>query len=170
MNRQEKKCFITVASAHGLLVVILFVGPAFFVSSQKSQDFQPVTVYSPAADITKALSGGEKVDNVRAIPLPPAPTPTPEPPKLTPQPIEVPPPPKNEPKPVEKEIDVKPAPKPTLHGDEPVIKPKKHVVQIDDSELTPNKDNAEKLKAEKAGPKKNGPRRRRRQTRNGMQK
>ena len=57
MNRLEKKCFAAVAGAHGLLFVILLVGPGFFVSSEKSDAFKPITVYS-AADISKALSSG----------------------------------------------------------------------------------------------------------------
>ncbi len=149
MNRLEKKCFITVASAHGLMVVILFVGPAFFVSSQKSADFKPITVFS-AADVTMAMSSGQRVESAPANPLPPPPPAT-EPPKEAQKPIDVPPPPKNNLKPPVKDLDVEKPTKPTLHGDDPVIKPtKQHVVQIDNSELTPNKNNdAEKLRAER---------------------
>ena len=40
MNRLEKKCMITAAALHGLLVVILFVGPAL-VPDRKNKDAHP---------------------------------------------------------------------------------------------------------------------------------
>jgi TonB family protein len=138
MNRLEKKCFVTAAAIHGLLFVILLVGPAFFKPSEKGDTFKQIDVYS-AADITKALTSGGTPQNVRAIPLPPPPTPTPavEQPKVeTPRPPETPPEPKHQPK-------QSPREKPTDQGDEPVVKPKpKRQTMINADELVSNKNDA----------------------------
>jgi len=139
MNRLEKKCLVTVSAAHGLLVVILFVGPAFFVSSHPNSNNQPITVFS-SGDITMAMSSGQRVESAPANPLPPPPTPTVEPPKEAQKPIDVPPPPKNNLKPPAKDLDVEKPTKPTLRGDDPVLvtKKKKREVTITDDELKPN--------------------------------
>jgi outer membrane biosynthesis protein TonB len=148
MNRLEKKCFVTVAGAHGLLFVILIVGPAFFVSSEKSDAFKPITVYS-AADISKALSSGGE-PNVAAVPLPPPPAPVArqQPVEPTPQPPEIPARAKPEPrdlKPVEPVVKAKP----TEHGDEPAPrkKPKRETVLSPD-ELVPRKPDRNKAEKE----------------------
>jgi TonB family protein len=141
MNRLEKKCFITVASVHGLMVVILFVGPAFFVSSQKNSDFKLVTLYSP--DQLDKISGGEPQNNVKAAPVSPPSVPVvQQPPVAAPQPPEIPPPQKTESKPEKlKDLDVKQPQKITPDGEDRVIVPKKKQkpkVTITDDELTPN--------------------------------
>ncbi len=137
MNRLEKKCFVTVTAAHGLLFVILIVGPAFFTPSNKSTPFTEVTVFS-AADVSMALTHGGTPQNVQAIPLPPPPTPTPPQQQITtPTPPEVPPPPKHEPS---HEPKQEPKTKPDEKGDEPVVKPKpKRQPQINADELVSNK-------------------------------
>jgi outer membrane biosynthesis protein TonB len=146
MNRLEKKCFISAAAAHTLLFVILFVGPAFFVPSNKENSFKEITVYS-AADISKAMSSGGTPENVRANPLPPPPAPTaePKPPEPTPKPPEIPkpavkPPPDLEP--VKPEVKIKPVER----GDEPAPPKKKHVVTLDENALTSSKPDKNKLK------------------------
>ena len=44
MNRLQKKCLIATAGFHLLLLVILFVGPAFFAPSPKPDDTQVLDV------------------------------------------------------------------------------------------------------------------------------
>lgn len=55
-NRLQKKCFIAAAGLHLLLVVILFVGPAF-LSSEKPEKVPPL-VFTPSMTIEKLLAGG----------------------------------------------------------------------------------------------------------------
>jgi outer membrane biosynthesis protein TonB len=148
MNRLEKKCFVTVAGAHGLLFVILLVGPAFFVSSEKSDASKQITVYS-SADISKALSsGGEPTMQASPLPPPPAPVTQPKPVEAMPQPPEIPVRTKPEPpdlKPVEPVVKVKP----TEHGEEPAPPKKKtkRETTLNPDELVPNK--PDRSKAEK---------------------
>jgi TonB family protein len=94
MNRLQKKCIIATAGFHLLLLVILFVGPAFFNSKPKVDDSQVLDVI-PANLIDAAFSSGVKNAT------PPAPTPIatpPQPPPPAPQPI----------------VQPAPAPQPTL--------------------------------------------------------
>jgi TonB family protein len=98
MNRLQKKCVIATAGFHLLLLVILFVGPAFFNSKPKPDDSQVLDVI-PANLIDAALNSGVRA----AQPPPPAPTPIVTPP----QPQPVPP----APKPV---VQPAPAPPPTF--------------------------------------------------------
>ncbi len=92
MNRLQKKCVIATAGFHLLLLVILFVGPAFFWSREKP-DTTPVLDMIPANLVDSATTG-----LLNAQPPPPAPAPV-----VTPAPQPAPP----EPKPV-----VQPAPTP----------------------------------------------------------
>jgi TonB family protein len=94
MNRLQKKCVIATAGFHLLLLVILFVGPAFFNSKPKVDDTQVLDVI-PANLIDAAFNSGVK----GAQPPPPTPIVTP------PQPV----PP--EPKPI---VHPAPAPQPTI--------------------------------------------------------
>jgi TonB family protein len=87
MNRLQIKCLLTFASLHLLLLVILFVGPAFFEPRPKPDDSQVLDVI-PANLIDAAFNSGVKNAT------PPAPTPIVMPPQ--PQPV------------------VQPAPTPTL--------------------------------------------------------
>jgi periplasmic protein TonB len=95
MNRLQKKCIIATAGFHLLLLVILFVGPAFFWAREKLDD-TPVLDMIPA-NLVDAASTGVK----GAQPPPPAPAPV----VTSPQPA----PP--EPKPI---VQPAPAPQPTI--------------------------------------------------------
>ena len=68
MNRLQKKCVIATAGIHLLLMVILFVGPAFFYSKPKADDLQVLDVI-PANLIDAAFNSGV----ANATPPPPAP-------------------------------------------------------------------------------------------------
>jgi TonB family protein len=80
MNRLQKKCVIATAGFHLLLLVILFVGPAFFNEKPKVDDAQVLNFVSPDA-IEAAINNGVQ----RATPPPPAPIVTPPTPPV-PQP------------------------------------------------------------------------------------
>ena len=100
MNRLQKKCVIATAGAHLLLIVILFVGPAFFYSKPKADDLQVLDVI-PANLIDAAFNSGV----ANATPPPPAPVTPPQPPPPMPEKIEQPKPVKETvkaPMPVEK--------------------------------------------------------------------
>jgi TonB family protein len=81
MNRLQKKCVIGTAGVHLLLLLILFVGPAFFYSRPKADDMQVLDVI-PANLIDAAFNSGV----ANATPPPPAPVapPQPPPPVITP--------------------------------------------------------------------------------------
>jgi TonB family protein len=107
MNRLQKKCVIATAGFHLLLLVILFIGPAFFNSKPKVDDSQVLDVI-PANLIDAAFNSGVKgaqppppapmVVSQPRPPTPPAPQPTlltklvkiftPEPATTTPAPTE----------------------------------------------------------------------------------
>lgn len=144
MNRLEKKCFITAASAHGLLFLILFVGPAFFVPSDRNDSLKPITVYDPSA-ISMAMSSGGTPENVRANPLPPPPAPAEQKPvEPTPKPPVIPPQTKPElrdNKPLEPVIKIKP----TEQGDEPTPKRKKHETTLSPDEVVSSRPDKNKL-------------------------
>jgi protein TonB len=94
MNRLQKKCVLATTGFHLLLLVILFVGPAFFWSREKP-DTTPVLDMIPANLVDSATTG-----MANAQPPPPAPavvTP-PQPPTPIPQ--------------VEKPVVTPPAPAP----------------------------------------------------------
>jgi len=104
MSRLQKKCFIGATGMHLLLVVILFVGPAFFVAD-KIDDSDVIT-------FVPAILTDEKFSNPGATAPRPAPQaqPQPQPPQPQPQPIVEPPKPQPQPQP-EPERDPEP-PKP----------------------------------------------------------
>jgi len=79
MNRLQKKCVIGTAGIHLLLLVILFVGPAFFYSKPKADDLQVLDVI-PANLIDAAFNSGV----ANAAPPPPAPVAPPQPPPPAP--------------------------------------------------------------------------------------
>src|SRR5476651_2633011 len=87
MNRLQKKCVIATAGFHLLLLVILFVGPAFFNEKPKVDDSPVLNFVSPDT-IESALNNGSQ----HATPPPPAPIVPPPPAPPVPQPV-VPPPP-----------------------------------------------------------------------------
>jgi len=79
MNRLQKKCVLGTAGVHLLLLVILFVGPAFFYSRPKPDDMQVLDVI-PANLIDAAFNSGV----ANAAPPPPAPVAPPQPPPPVP--------------------------------------------------------------------------------------
>jgi TonB family protein len=133
MSRLQKKCVIATAGFHLLLLVILFVGPAFFNAKPKVDDSQVLDVI-PANLIDAAFNSGVKNAT------PPAPTPI-----VTPQPIPtaakqiVQPAPAPQPTFVQKvEKYFTPEPKPDLT---PVEKPEKnppHKIEVNTQLVTRN--------------------------------
>ena len=142
MTRTQQKCFIASAGLHALLLVILFVGPAF-LSSSKPSDNRPLIDFVALKTIDAALSGGGS-PNVRtptpAVVQPPAPakveTPPPAPPpqrveKAEPVRVEKPTPPRIEkPAPTKVEtpdseaVDTKPAKKLPKVDLKPIVRAK----------------------------------------------
>lgn len=131
MTRLQQKCIIATAGFHLLLLVILFLGPAFFWR-QPEPDNLPMLKVIPTSAVDAALSSGV------ANPTPPAPEqpqppPTPVPPTPpVPQPVVTPPEPvqepvhQEEPKPEETPTpDEQPSPEPS-----PVPKPPKHTIDV----------------------------------------
>jgi TonB family protein len=92
MNRLQKKCFFAATGFHLLLLLILFVGPAFF-SGNKAQDTQVLTFF----DLSKITDGPTTGTGARSV-APPAPAPRAQeiiqPPQPVIQEIVQPPPPK----------------------------------------------------------------------------
>lgn len=93
MNRLHKKCFIASAGTHLLLMLILFVGPAFFSPKSKLEEIKPLN-FIPENLILAAVSGGGNPNAATRPPPPPEPaqpvTPReqsqqrqPDPPKVT---------------------------------------------------------------------------------------
>jgi TonB family protein len=106
MNRLQKKCVVATAGVHLLLLVVLFVGPAFFYSKPKADDLQVLEVI-PANLIDAPFNSGV----ANATPPPPAPVTPPQPPPPVPEKIE-------QPKPV-KETAKAPMPVEKLDANEP---------------------------------------------------
>lgn len=118
MNRLQKKCFIASASIHGLLAVIVLVGPGFMSSDTKTVDNLPFIDCPPDVVIDRALYGG---GNPNAKPPPAAPPAPPAHETAPPQ----------ETKPAPKPRDPEPV-EPVKHPTESLEEstPKKHTVQI----------------------------------------
>jgi TonB family protein len=96
MNRLQKKCTIATAGIHLLLLIILFVGPAFF-NREPKVDNSTVLDVIPANLVDAAVNSGVR----NATPPPPTPVVTPQPPTpVPPAPVVQPAPPPPEPKPV----------------------------------------------------------------------
>lgn len=91
MSRLQKKCFIGATGFHLLLLLILVIGPAFFVADKV--DDSPVLEFIPMKLTDEKLSGGGS-----PAPAPPAPQPQPPQPQPQvqpqPQPVRQPDPPK----------------------------------------------------------------------------
>jgi TonB family protein len=78
MNRLQKKCLITVVGIHLLLIVILFVGPAFFSPRDKMDDLQVLDVIPANLIDAQFNSGVKSAQPPPAVqPAPPAPAPKP---------------------------------------------------------------------------------------------
>ncbi len=91
MNRLQKKCLISAAGFHLLLLLILFVGPAF-LSSHKSDPDSVITMITLDTKLTDGPSKGGGTPNAKppppAPPTPPAPQPQATPPEPPPKPPE----------------------------------------------------------------------------------
>jgi periplasmic protein TonB len=142
MNRLQKKCFLASAGVHSLLLLILFVGPAF-LSSSPPKDNMPILDFVPFKTVDATVSGG---GNPKANP-PPAP-PLTEPPKALAQPPPAQPPPKAETKPE----PVKPVVQSKLDPDAVELEKKNHksLPQINTDVVTrkPDAKDADKKRVE----------------------
>ena len=155
MNRLQKKCVLAAAGFHLLLLVILFVGPAFFWAREKADD-APVLDMIPA-NLVDSVSTGVRGE---APPPPPAPSvtpPQPAPPVPTPAPVVAPPRPTPTPenvepaKPVEKTVepDLTPVEKtsPLPHTPKVNLTPVTRVVPKNNSSLVSSDNSAQQAKA-----------------------
>jgi TonB family protein len=97
MNRLQKKCLIVSASCHGLPLLVLLVGPAFFISRDKVEPGHLLTMIPPGA-ISDAESRGGTPNIQEPPPAAPNLPPPVEPPKNDPpkavEPVRLPSPPK----------------------------------------------------------------------------
>ncbi len=121
MNRLQKKCFFAASGLHGLLALILLIGPAF-LSSNPATENVPELDFIPVKFVDALVSGGG--DPKGGLP-PPAPVvlPTPPAPAVTPPtPVPV--------------VDKTPPPEPVKR---PVVK-----------EVTPPKDDPDSLELSKS--------------------
>jgi TonB family protein len=81
MNRLQKKCFIASAGTHLLLMLILFIGPAFMsAKNPKSEDFQLLDFVPPRTvdALVAANSGGAPMQRQQQQQPPAAPPPVQE--------------------------------------------------------------------------------------------
>jgi len=79
MNRLQKKCMIASVGCHVLLIITLFVGPAFFSRDTQSVPVNLITVLS--GPITDGPTGGPRSeDQPKGSPAPQITPPTPPPP------------------------------------------------------------------------------------------
>jgi TonB family protein len=86
MNRLQKKCLISSAGFHLLLVVILLVGPAF-LSSKSKPDNLPVIDFIPSRLVDASVVGGGNPNARPPEPAPPSPAlPAPPAPAVRPPP------------------------------------------------------------------------------------
>jgi len=87
MNRLAKKCVVASTGLHLLLVVILFVGPAFLVSQNKPDNL-PVLTFIPLKTVDDLVSGGGNPNARPPAPVvqPPPPQPQAQPPAPAPEP------------------------------------------------------------------------------------
>jgi TonB family protein len=92
-DRLQKKCFFAATGFHLLLLTILIVGPAFFMSERKADDM-PMLDFVPTKTIEEAFSGGGSPQAQPPAPPPPAPQPEAQPPAPAPAPVKLPDPPK----------------------------------------------------------------------------
>lgn len=128
MNRTQKKCFVAATGFHLLLLLILFVGPAFLASNQKADD-RPLIDFIPLKTIDEALSGGGNPNARPPEPQPQAPESQPQPQPQVPQPQPLPQPRVQQPeppKPVTRDrdsFDTKPAKKLPDVSVKPVTRP-----------------------------------------------
>src|SRR5208337_655445 len=87
MNRLQKKCVIATTGCHLLLLVILFVGPAFFWARERPDDTPVLDMISPSLvdSVTTGVQGAQPPRPAPAAAVPP-PQPTPPLPRRQPEP------------------------------------------------------------------------------------
>lgn len=123
MSRLQKKCFIGASGMHLLLLVVLFVGPAF-MSGDKVDD-TPVLTFIPTITTDDKVSGG-------GAPKPPTPQPQPQP-----QPQVQPPTPQPQPQPVRDadppKVETPKITKPSTDSLDPQPEKKPHQVKVSDT-------------------------------------
>lgn len=130
MNRLQKKCFLGSAGIHVLLLLILFVGPAFLASKSKPDNLPVLdfVAYKTVDDLVSGggdPSGGAPPPPAPEVKSPPKPAPAPEPvqpPEPQPEPVKV-----RQPDPVPPEI---PNDKPDPDAVEPAKPVKRRVPDI----------------------------------------
>src|SRR5271154_5102106 len=90
MNRLQKKCFLATTGFHLLLLVILFVGPAFFWAREKPDDTQVLEMI-PANLVDSVTTGVQGAQPPRPAPViepqPQSPAPQPQPAPPVPKPV-----------------------------------------------------------------------------------
>jgi protein TonB len=151
MSALQKKCLAASAFAHGMLVVVVFVGSAFILpkAPPESPTLELVSVPDLLVDEEVAGGGNPNASPPPAAPVqPPVATPAPEPqvqPAETvqpaPAPVEAPKTPVREPDPEPEKVELpkpepKPDPKPVVKpspepSERPVEKPRKPKIQVD---------------------------------------
>jgi TonB family protein len=145
MNRLQKKCFIASTGLHGLLVLILVVGPA--LGSKSKMEEMPTLDFVPSKLIDAAFSGGGN-PNTRPPPVATPTPPTPAPPRE----VAPPPDPKPDPKPeIVKTPDPEPPkeiikPKPVTESLEPTPKPKRPKIEVSTKAVSRTSDSQKKEK------------------------
>jgi TonB family protein len=122
MNRFQKKCIIASTGLHLLLVIILFVGPAFLSSSSKTMDV-PLLDFVPVKTVDELVSGGGS----RNGGSPPPPVLPQSDPVKPPEPVKAPDPVPPKPDPLPKDI---PKPKDDSQSPELTDKPKPKKVEV----------------------------------------
>jgi TonB family protein len=141
MNRLQKKCVMATAGFHLLLLVILFVGPAFFWAREKSDDTQVLEMI-PANLVDTATTGipGAQPPSAPAVVVqPPQPQPTPPLPKPVVQPTPAPVPTPTFTERVEKFFKPEPAKRVSAPPENPPHTPK---VNLTPTTRTPPKNNS----------------------------
>ena len=124
MNRLQKKCFVGSACVHLLLALVMFVGPGFLASPNKTDDMA-ILNFVPAKTVDELVAPGG--GNPQAKPPPPAPVP----PAVT-QPQAAPPPPQAQPRPEKvREPEPLPEPKPAPREEESSLDPAKEKRKIE---------------------------------------
>ena len=161
MNRVQKKCLIASTGLHGLLLVVVLFGSAFFTSKDKVDKSPTVEFITLDAKLIDGLTSGG--GNPKVKPAPPAPNPNPAPPPSVAKIEAVPPPPKQKAEPV-KPVKHEPVPpkikkeeivkEPIIkdQGFEPTPKPtkKKKEIEVDPAKLVVRNDEAAKRRADAA--------------------
>jgi len=126
MNRTQKKCFLASAGFHLLLLLILFIGPAFLTSRDKEAESRQLLEFIPFKTLDEVASGG---GSPNARPPEPAPPPAASPPK-----------PETQPKQIEQPDPPKPAQRdPDTFNDKPPVKklPKVNTTKVTRSKVQP---------------------------------